>query len=309
MRARKRAPLSSPAAKRSHVKSELRSTRRRRRAASSSPAERGRASSARSRRRAGAADCGAAFSRSQLLAAVDALQIASVSPPAGRRTRCAPPVMPTMRSAKRRASSTSCMLTITGMPRSPASSRQQLHDLDRGLRIERRGRLVGEQDVGLLHDRARDADALPLAAGQRIGALRSRSRQGRRRRAARTPRRYRRRELAPPRPPRRHVARAAAEQVLHHGQALDQVVLLEHHADAPPRLAQRRAGQLGEIVRRRSRISPAVGSTSRLMQRISVDLPVPDGPMIAVMPRAGDVEIDVAAAPACRGRYSLRSFG
>src|SRR5437762_869387 len=31
---------------------------------------------------------------------------------------------------------------------------------------------------------------------------------------------------------------------------------------------------------------PAVGSTSRLMQRISVLLPVPDGPMIAVTPRA-----------------------
>jgi hypothetical protein len=31
-------------------------------------------------------------------------------------------------------------------------------------------------------------------------------------------------------------------------------------------------------------IEPEVGSTSRLMQRISVDLPVPDGPMIATMP-------------------------
>jgi hypothetical protein len=34
----------------------------------------------------------------------------------------------------------------------------------------------------------------------------------------------------------------------------------------------------------RNMISPAVGSTSRLMQRISVDLPVPDGPMTAVSP-------------------------
>ncbi len=32
---------------------------------------------------------------------------------------------------------------------------------------------------------------------------------------------------------------------------------------------------------------------SRLTQRISVDLPVPDGPMIAVMPRAAIVEVDV----------------
>ena len=43
-----------------------------------------------------------------------------------------------------------------------------------------------------------------------------------------------------------------------------------------------------------NRISPAVGSTSRLMQRISVDLPVPDAPMIAVMPLRGDLEVDVA---------------
>src|SRR5256714_5070615 len=34
-----------------------------------------------------------------------------------------------------------------------------------------------------------------------------------------------------------------------------------------------------------NRISPAVGSTSRLMQRTSVDLPAPDGPITAVMPR------------------------
>src|SRR4051794_39533909 len=34
-----------------------------------------------------------------------------------------------------------------------------------------------------------------------------------------------------------------------------------------------------------NRISPAVGSTSRLMQRTSVDFPAPEGPMIAVTPR------------------------
>src|SRR5438132_572565 len=67
---------------------------------------------------------------------------------------------------------------------------EQLHDFDRGLRVERGGWLVGEQHRGLLHHRARDADA------------------------------------------------------------------------------------------------PALGSTRRLMQRINVLLPVPDGPMIAVMPRA-----------------------
>ena len=96
---------------------------------------------------------------------------ASSSARGGPSNTISPFDMPTMRSAKRRASSTLWMLTITGMSRSPARLRDQLHDLDRGLRIERGGRLVGEQELGLLHQRARDADALALAAGELVGAL------------------------------------------------------------------------------------------------------------------------------------------
>ena len=51
------------------------------------------------------------------------------------------------------------------------AARDQLHDLDRGLRIERRGGLVGKHEVRLLHQRARNADALALAAGELVGAL------------------------------------------------------------------------------------------------------------------------------------------
>ncbi len=40
-------------------------------------------------------------------------------------------------------------------------------------------------------------------------------------------------------------------------------------------------------------IAPEVGSTSRLMQRMSVLLPVPEGPMIAVMPRGATSRVDV----------------
>src|SRR5690606_35625209 len=43
---------------------------------------------------------------------------------------------------------------------------EQLHDLDRQRRVEVAGRLVGDQHRWLVHDRARDADALLLAAGQ-----------------------------------------------------------------------------------------------------------------------------------------------
>src|SRR4051812_22425782 len=52
-------------------------------------------------------------------------------------------------------------------------------------------------------------------------------------------------------------------------------------------------------------ISPAVGSTRRLMHRTSVDLPVPDGPMIAVMPRPSTVS-ETSLSTGCPGRYSLR---
>ena len=40
----------------------------------------------------------------------------------------------------------------------------------------------------------------------------------------------------------------AGQQVLHHGQAFDQIVFPEHHADPAPRAPQRAAGQLLEIL-------------------------------------------------------------
>src|SRR5215203_6737243 len=184
--------------------------------------------------------------------------------------------------------------------------RHQLHDLDRGLRIEGRGRLVGQEDVGLLHDRPADADPLPLAAGERIGAPRRETGKPDGIEELERPLDVAAREAPEPRPPSRHVAEPAAEQVLHDGHALDEVVLLEHHPDAPPCLAQRQTGELGESWPRK-RISPAVGSTRRLMQRISVDLPVPDGPMTAVMPRPGMAR-SMSFSTGTPGRYSLRSL-
>ena len=179
------------------------------------------------------------------------------------------------------------------MPRVAPDVGQQLHDLDRRLGIERGRGLVGEQQLRLLHHGARDAHALALAAGQRVGAAM---------REAREPDDVEqlerladvvRRELAPPRAPRRHVAQPARQQVLHHRQALDEVVLLEHHADVAARLAQRRAATACARSAPSNRISPAVGSTSRLMQRISVLLPVPDGADDRRDAARGDLEVDV----------------
>src|SRR3989441_6571697 len=51
---------------------------------------------------------------------------------------------------------------------------------------------------------------------------------------------------------------------------------------------------------------PAVGSTSRLMQRIRVDLPVPEGPMTALMPRASKSR-SIPRSTGLPGTYSLTS--
>ena len=47
---------------------------------------------------------------------------------------------------------------------------EERHDLDAGLRVEVAGGLVGEQDRRIVHQRARDGDALALAAGELVRA-------------------------------------------------------------------------------------------------------------------------------------------
>ena len=189
-----------------------------------------------------------------------------------------------MRSAKRRARSDVVDVDDHRDVALRGAARDQLHDLDRGLGIERRGGLVGEHEVGLLHQRARDADALALAAGKLVGALGGEVAEADGVEKVKGAIDVASGKLAQPRPPHRHVAEPPAQHVLDHGEPLDQVVFLEHHADAAPCRAQCAAAEPGEVLAAKG-ISPAVGSTRRLMQRISVDLPVPDGPMIAVMPR------------------------
>src|SRR5436190_13916401 len=48
---------------------------------------------------------------------------------------------------------------------------EHLHDFLAGLRVEVAGRLVGEQDGRVVHQGARDGDALALTAGQLVGAV------------------------------------------------------------------------------------------------------------------------------------------
>ena len=48
---------------------------------------------------------------------------------------------------------------------------EDIHDLHGGLGVERAGRLVGKQDIRIVHKRAGDGDALHLAAGHLVWLL------------------------------------------------------------------------------------------------------------------------------------------
>lgn len=67
--------------------------------------------------------------------------------------------------------------------------------------------------------------------------------------------------------------------VFGHGLLHQQIVTLEHHAHAPARRAQLRAGK-GSDVLPASMICPEVGRSSSVKQRSSVDFPAPDMPMM-----------------------------
>ena len=100
----------------------------------------------------------------------------------------------------------------------------------------------------MLHDCARNANALPLPAGKTIGALIGKARQSNRVEQVIRLIDIGLREFAQPCVEGGHIAEAPDQQIFHDGQALDQVVFLKHHADAAARSAQRGAFQLCQIL-------------------------------------------------------------
>ena len=99
----------------------------------------------------------------------------------------------------------------------------------------------------MLHHRARDADALALATGERVGAAAREGGEADDAEHIEGTLDVIRRKFTAPRTPWRYVTQTARQDVLHHCQALDQVVFLEHHADAPPHPAQRLAREPDEL--------------------------------------------------------------
>ena len=77
------------------------------------------------------------------------------------------------------------MLMIAAQLALGADLADQPHDLARRLGVEAGGRLIDEQELRVLLQGAGDADALALAAGERVSPLIRLARSGRRDRAAR----------------------------------------------------------------------------------------------------------------------------
>ena len=121
------------------------------------------------------------------------------------------------------------------------------HHFARDLRVQRRCGLVHQQQLGLLRQRAGNADALTLATRQRIGALVQVVNQ-----AHAVQERHRLGDVvlavhAKQRAQVAHIAQPAGEHVVHHAQAVDQVELLKDHADVAPLRPHRALIQLQQV--------------------------------------------------------------
>ena len=101
-----------------------------------------------------------------------------------------------------------------------------------------------------------------------------------------------------------HLARSERD-VVEHAEVGEQVEALEHHAGLAADL-RRCCGCRSTARCRRRRCARASCSSSRLMQRISVDLPEPDGPITTTTSWSADLEVDVASAPGSRRRTCRR---
>src|SRR3989441_1386714 len=125
-----------------------------------------------------------------------------------------------------------------------------LHDgMARG-RVEAGDRLVGEHEVGLLHQRARDTDALLLAAGEGVGALERAIRDAHAAEVLEGKGDIGARRAPGDGTPDRAISETARDDVAEHRHAPDKVELLEDHSDAatdPPELRPFRGGHVDAV--------------------------------------------------------------
>ena len=136
---------------------------------------------------------------------------------------------------------------IAARPRSLHSSQISRMIWRDGLGVKRGGRLVHQQQCGILDQGAADADALALPAGQFVRALVGHMSKAHAVQKAEGFVDVRLRKPAQKAAPEPDIAQAAGQHVFHHGQALDQRVFLKDHAHAAAFAAQRARGQAGQF--------------------------------------------------------------
>ncbi len=192
-----------------------------------------------------------------------------------RRTRSA-----SLPSASR-TTALACDITLASwvekmkvVPLGPVQLLHQVDDVLAGHRVEVGGGLVGEHELRAGDQRARDGDALALAAGQLVGPVlligRSPTRSSS---GAIRSLRSRRGELA--------LQQQRQLDVLEDAQHRDQVEALEDEADGvQPQVGQLPLGQTVGVLALPPRTVPEVGVSTQPMRFSSVVLPLPDGPAI-----------------------------
>ena len=169
---------------------------------------------------------------------------------------------------------------------------QQVHHLRADRHVQRRHRLVGDDQTRLRGQRTRDAAALPLPAGQFVRiALRMLRRQ---------PDQPQQFVHAPLAPPRRRAADAcgSARRWKTRWSAADRARRADPGTHTAPRAATapRARGRAASHPRQFRRISPASGCSSRMMLRPVVDLPQPDSPTSASVSPCRTVSVTCSTA-------------
>ena len=151
---------------------------------------------------------------------------------------------------------------------------EQVDDLRLDRHVERRDRLVGDDQARVERERARDADALPLAAGElvRVAVVVLGREPDDVHQLLHAPLGARSRDW-----PWMH-ERVGDDRADALARVERRVRILEDHLHLAPQRAQRAPDELRDVAAVEQDACPSVSSCSRTRQRPSVDLPQPDSP-------------------------------
>ena len=197
-----------------------------------------------------------------------------------------PPLFIARRRDARAASAGLWVTTRIAVP-SALTRSNSVRDVLAGLFVELAGRFVGEQQRRPVGQRARDRDALHLAAGELRGQVIARDRQARRNRAARASARGARR-------PRRRLPPAAARRSPRRSSIGSRKKRWKTNPMRVRRMRPRSASESCATSRPSNSSDPLVGVSTQPSRCSSVDLPQPDGPVIATYSPASTVSRHVA---------------